>query len=121
MFFYGMTTNLNWEILTKNLVTFKRWDVGRIWRGNCLKREAWRVCRFKGSGRGGGKKEGGVDTPMHTYAFANFSFLYLVPCSWEKFAQNNVVDSANIVPVEWHVWTVFDEFCLQKVVGRLQF
>ena len=29
MFFYGMTTNLNWEILTKNLVPFKRWDGGK--------------------------------------------------------------------------------------------
>ena len=28
MFFSVMTKNLNWEILTKNLVTFKRWDGG---------------------------------------------------------------------------------------------
>ena len=26
MFFPVLTKNLNWEILTKNLVTFKRWD-----------------------------------------------------------------------------------------------
>ena len=26
MFFSGITKNLNWEILTENLVTFKRWD-----------------------------------------------------------------------------------------------
>ena len=26
MFFFVTTKNLNWEILTKNLVTFKRWD-----------------------------------------------------------------------------------------------
>ena len=26
MFFAVITKNLNWEILTKNLVTFKRWD-----------------------------------------------------------------------------------------------
>ena len=26
MFFSVVTKNLNWEILTKNLVTFKRWD-----------------------------------------------------------------------------------------------
>ena len=26
MFFYVTTKNLNWEILTKNLVTFKVWD-----------------------------------------------------------------------------------------------
>ena len=25
MFFSVITNNLNWEILTKNLVTFKRW------------------------------------------------------------------------------------------------
>ena len=27
MFFSVLTKNLNWEILTKNLVTFKKWDV----------------------------------------------------------------------------------------------
>ena len=26
MIFSVITKNLNWEILTKNLVTFKRWD-----------------------------------------------------------------------------------------------
>ena len=26
MFLYVITKNLNWEISTKNLVTFKRWD-----------------------------------------------------------------------------------------------
>ena len=26
MFFSVITKNSNWEILTKNLVTFKRWD-----------------------------------------------------------------------------------------------
>ena len=26
MFFFVISKNLNWEILTKNLVTFKRWD-----------------------------------------------------------------------------------------------
>ena len=26
MIFYAMTKNLNWEISTKNLVTFKEWD-----------------------------------------------------------------------------------------------
>ena len=26
MFFSAITKNLNWEILTKNLVSFKRWD-----------------------------------------------------------------------------------------------
>ena len=28
MLFSFMTKNLNWEISTKNLVTFKRWDDG---------------------------------------------------------------------------------------------
>ena len=27
MFFSVMIKNLNWEILTKNLITFKKWDV----------------------------------------------------------------------------------------------
>ena len=27
MFFSIITENLNWEILTKNVVIFKRWDV----------------------------------------------------------------------------------------------
>ena len=26
MFFTAITKNLSWEVLTKNLVTFKRWD-----------------------------------------------------------------------------------------------
>ena len=26
MFFYVLIKNLNWEVFTKNLVTFKRWD-----------------------------------------------------------------------------------------------
>ena len=26
MFFSVITKNLNWEVLAKNLVTFKRWD-----------------------------------------------------------------------------------------------
>ena len=26
MFFSAITKNLNWEILTKNLVIFKKWD-----------------------------------------------------------------------------------------------
>ena len=27
MFFSILTKNLNWEVLTKNLVTFKRWNM----------------------------------------------------------------------------------------------
>ena len=48
--------------------------------GNCLKRGAWTVCRFK---RGLGKKKGvvfvceGVDTPMHTIACLSQSTFYV--------------------------------------------
>ena len=73
MFFSVIIKNLNWEILTKNLVTFKRQDGVKdkkfqyyggslknqifrgggvhekpIKRGNCLKRGACTVCRFTG-------------------------------------------------------------------------
>ena len=30
MLLLAATKNLKWEILTKNLVTFKRWDRGRV-------------------------------------------------------------------------------------------
>ena len=82
VFFYIITKNLNWENLTKNLVTFKRWDGVRMKNfdimggslknqytgGNCLKRMAWTVCKFKGALS---EKEGvlflkGVDALMHT-------------------------------------------------------
>ena len=29
MYLSVITTNFNWEILTKNLFAFKRWDAGR--------------------------------------------------------------------------------------------
>ena len=29
MFFYFINENLNWDILTKNLVIFKRWDADK--------------------------------------------------------------------------------------------
>ena len=74
MFSAVITKHLNWEVLIKNLVTFKRWEVGlRIKNlnitgvhqkiqflgrggvtknqyigGNCLKRGTWTVCRFNG-------------------------------------------------------------------------
>ena len=35
MLFCVITKNLNWEILTKSLVTFKRWDGGndeKLWK-----------------------------------------------------------------------------------------
>ena len=85
MFFSVLSKNLNWEILTKNLVTIKRWDevkdekfqyYGRslekpifmgfhekpMYRGELPRKGAWTVWRFKGGGRraGGGsaKKRG---------------------------------------------------------------
>ena len=101
MFFSVITKNLNWEILTKNLVTFKRWVglrmknfniMGVLWKfggggwvtkqcigRNCLKSGAWTVCRFKGTL---GEKEGvcifegEVDTPMHTM-FAMLRYLFM--------------------------------------------
>ena len=36
MFFSIITKNLNWGILTKNLVTFKRWDWVRMKNFNIL-------------------------------------------------------------------------------------
>ena len=32
MFFSILTKNLNWEVLPKNLVTFKRWDGIRVFQ-----------------------------------------------------------------------------------------
>ena len=88
MFFSVTTKNLNWEILTENLVTFKdenfsfigvHWKIqflgggftknqyigGIAWKGG----GAWTVCKFKGERIG--KKEGElwvrvVNNPMHT-------------------------------------------------------
>ena len=50
MFLSFITKNLNWEILTKNSVTIKRWvhEKPIYIRRNCLKRRAGTVCRFKG-------------------------------------------------------------------------
>ena len=72
--------NLNWEILTMNLVTFKRWDGvkdEKFWYyGGSLKNPIFRGGTRKIKIWGGGclaKKEGwyfwgggGVDTPMHS-------------------------------------------------------
>ena len=82
MFFSVQTKNLNWEILTKNLVTFKRWDGVKdekfqFYRGSlknlifkegvcekpiCMgelpKSGAWTVCRFKEGGGVAGKERG---------------------------------------------------------------
>ena len=86
MFFSIITKNLNWEILTKNLVTFQWWDgvkelkfqyyVGslrnqifkggswkiNIWQGGLPKRGgggSWTVCRFKKTWENGVGVEGG--------------------------------------------------------------
>ena len=83
MFFFVIIKNLNWEILTKNLVPFKGWDGVKdekfeyyegsvknpifrgkvhekpIYRGELPKKgRAWTVGRFKGEL--GEKEEGGV-------------------------------------------------------------
>ena len=82
MFFSVIAENWNWEILTKNLATFKRWDgvirmknfnitgfhskvwflgggsqKNNIW-GELPKRGNWTVCRFKAGEGGGGVFEG---------------------------------------------------------------
>ena len=86
MFFFVITKNINWKILTKNLVTFKRWDGvkdekfeppvhWKIWfLGRCNKKPIYRrglpikggqgwgewAGQFLGlRGRGLGEKEGG--------------------------------------------------------------
>ena len=87
MFFFVITKNLNWEILTKNLVAFQKmgwvkdekfqyygghWKIqfsggvmkNQYIRGDCFKRGgAWAVYRFKGVGacqrRGDGVFESG--------------------------------------------------------------
>ena len=76
MFFSVKSKNLNWKILTKNLVTFKRWNGLRMENSNIMGVH-WKIrflvggiaiSRFK---RGLGKKEGvvflrEVNTQMHT-------------------------------------------------------
>ena len=49
MLFSVMTKNLNWEISTKNLVTFKRWDDGSL-----ILWEFFEKSNFGGSGGRGG-------------------------------------------------------------------
>ena len=95
MFSSVITKNVNWKVLTKNIVTFKSWDAikderfyyyegspkNSIFRGRgheksiyreelFEKGEAWTVSKFKGEDLA---KERGVvflrrwvDTPMHT-------------------------------------------------------
>ena len=85
MFFSVVTENLNWEVLTKNLVTFKRWDAVKyqkfLYYAGSLKNPMFhenqsigRDCLKGGLGLFANLKvdlakkrrgEGG-DTPMHT-------------------------------------------------------
>ena len=76
-----ITKNLNWEILTKNLVTFKRWDGvkdKKFWCASSLKirfiegeSRQFADLRVEGLGKKGGVfEEGGGDTPMHTMNLA---------------------------------------------------
>ena len=103
MFFYVVIKNLNWEVLTNNVVTFKRRDgvkdekfeyyggslknlifrVGGvhekpIHRGELPKMGggAWTVCRLNGAWqkRGGWCFWEGVDTPVYTINDWQFEF-----------------------------------------------
>ena len=62
-----ITKSLNWEILTKNFVTFKRWgNWVHIWEGNCLQKRLEQFADLRGLG----KKEGVVVfSPMHIIVF----------------------------------------------------
>ena len=87
MFFSVITENLNWGILTKNLVTFKRWGHEKpIYGDNCLKRGAWTVCWFKGALVK--KRERGGLIPQCTLCFGTLSIkelmgLYSNISNWE--------------------------------------
>ena len=62
MLFSVINKNLNWEILTKNLVTFKRWDGVKdktFWY-------YWVYWQIRFNGARFVKKEGEVDTPIYT-------------------------------------------------------
>ena len=65
MFFSVITKNLNWEILTKNLVTFKRWggikDEKFQYYGGSLKNPIFRGFTKKQYNVGGLPKKGGGD------------------------------------------------------------
>ena len=110
MFFSVITKNLNWEILTKNLFTFKRWDEfkmnnfnimglpeNQIFKGGSWKTSmpkngrAWTVCEFK---KGLRKKVGvvflrGLDTPIHTI-ITNVFCQFSIKCLLKYFVQRIV-------------------------------
>ena len=56
MFFSAITKNLNWQVLTKNLVTFKRWDGVKDdkfqYYGSSLKNHIFKRCHKKPIYRG---------------------------------------------------------------------
>ena len=67
MFLSALTTNLNWKILTKNLVTFNFNIMEFHWKIRFFRREGvrelkrgsrWTVCRFK-EGKAARQKIGG--------------------------------------------------------------
>ena len=67
MFLSALTTNLNWEILTKNLVTFNFNIMSFTGKSDFFRREGvrelkrgsrWTVCRFK-EGKAARQKIGG--------------------------------------------------------------
>ena len=85
MFLSLITKNLNLEILTKNLVTFKRWDEVKdsgsheklIYRRELPKKGGLDSLQIEGEGgtkkRGGAFEEGGrweSDTPRHSMNLA---------------------------------------------------
>ena len=65
IFLHVITKNLNWEILAKSLVTFKRWDGvkdEKFYYPSLQKNQIYRG----GLPEGCGIFEGWVDAPMHT-------------------------------------------------------
>ena len=53
MFFFVITKNLNWKILTKNLVACKRWDGVKDEKLNIMLVH-WKIWFLGRRGRGGG-------------------------------------------------------------------
>ena len=58
MFFSVVTKNLNWEILSKNLVIFKRWN-GLMMKNFSIIRVHWKI-QFLGGGLRKNNIEGGI-------------------------------------------------------------
>ena len=136
MFFFVWTKNLNWEILTKNLLTFKRWDGVKDWKfwyydgslknpifkgekpgfvknqyngGNYLKRGAWRVCRFKG----GLAKKGGL-IPQCTLWLDSECIQVTYYTNTSTVINNNDTDS-NFILVYHIIDLIFKSFGIRHV------